>query len=442
MGIFGNFGKRMAAALSTPQTERRTGDEAVVASTATDVSEIWGNAVDGISESLAVKIATVFRCADIVSGTVASLGMNLQRLRAGGYYATDESDPLNALLADAPNERLTAFDFLKNTVLQILLRGNAYIVPEGNAAYLDDDDDVFGIGRLVLIAPDCCTYDKNANTYTINDYVNRVYGTFGADQVIHLRNFSLDGGYTGNSTLAYAARVLNIASKTDEQQQDLFKPGATTRGFVSGDGGVAQGFGMLQDEQLKKVSDRVETELLGGKRIFQLPGMMKFNQLSLTPADLQLLDSKRFNVLEICRFFGVHPDKVFSQTSTNYKASENSQTVFMTDTLTPLLRKIENEFKVKLIPVPLRRQYRITFNLENYYQSDVITEADYFTKMIQAGGMTPNEVRLKKGRAPMNGGDEMFISCNVAPVNSDKIRGTKGGSGKKKTPGVEVAKNE
>ena len=150
---------------------------------------------------------------------------------------------------------------------------------------------------------------------------------------------------------------------------------------------------------------------------------MRFNQLSLSPADLQLLDSKRFNVLEICRFFGVHPDKVFQQTSTNYKSSENSQTVFMTDTLNPLLKKIQNECYIKLVPKPIRHQYKIVFDLENYYQADILSKADYYNKMVQAGAMTPNEVRQKEGRVPMAGGDELFISCNVAPIDSNKIRG-------------------
>ena len=97
----------------------------------------------------------------------------------------------------------------------------------------------------------------------------------------------------------------------------------------------------------------------------------------------------------------------------------------MTDTLAPLLRKIENELKIKLIDRAISPYYKIKFNLEDYYQSDVLAEADYFTKMVQAGGMTPNEVRLRKGRAPLPGGNKLFVSCNVAPADSAKINGDK-----------------
>lgn len=418
MGIFDRFRKKK----NDGRSYRRGADPNVIASTTGDLSAIFGNN-EGVSETTAVRIATVFRCADIVSSSVAGLGMNVLRrktVEADGesyqLFSVEEKHPLQYLLSEKPNDVLTAFDFMKNAVLNVLLRGNAYILPVYDRGE---------VKKLLLLQSDRVTYDVLTNTYAVNDDYNHIHGEYYADEIIHLRNFSLDGGYTGSSTIAYAGKVLQIGMKTDELQIDSFKPGSTTRGFISGDNTVTQGFGQLQDDQLEAVSERVERELGSGKRIFQLPGVMRFNQLALSPADLQLLDSKKFNVLEICRFFGVHPDKVFAQTSTNYKASENSQTVYMTDTLAPLLIKIENEFKVKLIPQSVAADYKIKFNLEDYYQSDVLAEADYFTKMVQAGGMTPNEVRLRKGRKPLPGGNKLFVSCNVAPADSAKINGDK-----------------
>lgn len=418
MGIFDRFRKKK----NVGRSYRRGADPNVIASTTGDLSAIFGNN-EGVSETTAVRIATVFRCADIVSSSVAGLGMNVLRrktVEADGesyqLFSVEEKHPLQYLLSEKPNDVLTAFDFMKNAVLNVLLRGNAYILPVYDRGE---------VKKLLLLQSDRVTYDVLTNTYAVNDDYNHIHGEYYADEIIHLRNFSLDGGYTGSSTIAYAGKVLQIGMKTDELQIDSFKPGSTTRGFISGDNTVTQGFGQLQDDQLEAVSERVERELGSGKRIFQLPGVMRFNQLALSPADLQLLDSKKFNVLEICRFFGVHPDKVFAQTSTNYKASENSQTVYMTDTLAPLLIKIENEFKVKLIPQSVAADYKIKFNLEDYYQSDVLAEADYFTKMVQAGGMTPNEVRLRKGRKPLPGGNKLFVSCNVAPADSAKINGDK-----------------
>jgi len=140
---------------------------------------------------------------------------------------------------------------------------------------------------------------------------------------------------------------------------------------------------------------------------------------------LQLLDTRKFGVLEICRFFGVHPDKVFAGQSQNYKASEMSNVSFLSDTLMPKLRKIETSFTAKLIGRNLFSKMKIEFDIEPIYQTDLATMGNYIEKTVQNGVYTPNYWRAKKNQQPKEGGDQLFISCNVAPVNSKKIKGEK-----------------
>jgi HK97 family phage portal protein len=276
---------------------------------------------------------------------------------------------------------------------------------------------------LYLVAHGACDYDPETGTYDINDDVNNLFTTCESWRIVHLKNLSLDGGFTGVSTLAYAKKVLGVGGNLDSLQMDSFATGSTLRGFISGDSNLTQGFGAPQDDQLKAVKDNITSQLTSGAKIFTLPGTMKFNKLSLSPSDLQLVESKNLNVLDICRFFGVHPDRVFQSSSTNYKGSESAQTAFMTDTLFPLINKIETELTVKLIPNGLLGDYRVKFNLDDYYISDMGAKADYYTKMISAGVLTPNEVRMREGHAPVKGGDSAFITCNVAPIDSAKIKG-------------------
>ena len=241
--------------------------------------------------------------------------------------------------------------------------------------------------------------------------------------VIHLKNTSTDGGYEGLSTLHFAALAMNIAYRTDLQEADLFKPGATLRGFVTGDSSSVTGYGQLQDTQLEGQAKRMNEALAFNQRIGWLPGQMKFVQTNLTPADLELLASKKMSVVQICRFFGVHPSKVFQDTSTNYKASENSQTQYMTDTIEPLCCSILDELNYKLVARPVASRIKISFNYEHYYEVDPVSKADLYAKLIQSGVYTPNEIRVREGKAPIDGGDTAFISCNVAPITSAKING-------------------
>lgn len=361
-------------------------------------------------KELAMKIAAVYRCVDVVSKGVAQLPLVIKR-KEDDYFVLDNDDVwgLTYLLQYRPNSRLSAFEFKKSIMIQILIgSGNAYIYPQWGAN---------GYDALILLSPGSVTYDVYSNIYIVADAINKIYGTFDANEIIHLKNLSLDGGYTGVSTLTYASRTLAISANADSANVESFKTRGTLSGFVSGKGSTL-GFGTIQDSQLQGVADNIEKQLASGKKIFNLPGEMSFNQISLSPADIQLLETKTFNVLDICRFFGVHPDKVFAQQTANYKASEMSQVSFLTDTLQPILTQIENELQIKLIPRELAMQYKIDFDIEPLLQTDLLTQADYINKTISSGVKTVNQWRKKFGQAPVEGGDKVLVSANLKALDA------------------------
>ena len=361
-------------------------------------------------KELAMKIAAVYRCVDVVSKGVAQLPLVVKR-KEDDYFVIDNEDVfgLTYILQMRPNERLSAYEFKKAAMVQILIgNGNAYVFPKWGAD---------GYDSLILLSPGSCTYDVYSNTYIVSDPINKVYGTFDADEIIHLKNLSLDGGYTGVSTLQYASRTLAISANADSANVESFKTRGTLTGFVSGKNSTL-GFGAIQDTQLQSVADNIEKQLASGKKILNLPGEMSFNQISLSPSDIQLLETKTFNVLDICRFFGVHPDKVFALGATNYKASEMSQVSFLTDTLQPILTQIENELQIKLIPRELAMQYKIDFDIEPLLQTDLLTQADYINKTISAGVKTVNQWRKKFGQAPVEGGDKVLVTANLKALDA------------------------
>lgn len=367
------------------------------------------------SPNLSMKIATVYRCVDILSGSIASLPLQL-KIKKDGVFQLAENHNLNYLLFTRSNKRQNAYDMMQNAIIQMVLYGNAYILPfYGSSGELRE---------LILLSPNTTTYNVIRDVYNVNDMVNGIIGEYDSDEMIHLRNLSLDGGYTGVSTIQYAGRILGISANADERTLDSFKPGKTLKGFISGDqeAGV-RGFGEIQDKQLKDVEDRLTSEIDSGKNIFRVPGAAKFNQLSIPYTDLQLLDTRKFGVLDICRFFGVHPDKVFAGQSQNYKASAMSNESYLSDTLQTKLAKIETEYRAKLIPKSLAHKMKIEFDIESLLLTSLEQQANYIEKTVQNGIYTPNYWRAKKGQTPYDGGDDLFISCNVAPINSKKIRG-------------------
>lgn len=356
----------------------------------------------------AMAIASVYRCVDILSGTIASL--ELQHLkRSGSIFKYAGDTQLNTLFAGRANSRQNFFVLLKNVVARLLLSGNAYIYPRfsSRGELLD----------IILLGDRTVSYDKISNTYSVSDYVWNVNGVFSADEIIHLKNNSLDGGYTGVSTITYASLSLSLSANADKQTNNGLLSGNQKSGFLVG-GNELQGLGALDTEVADRVADRVNSEIAQGRRIIRLSGSMQFIESSMSNSDAELLEVRKYSVLDICRFFGVHPYMVFADQSTNYKEAENSQINFLNQTLQPLILQIEQEFSVKLLPRGRRASERIRFDLSRLFATDLRTRAEYVKSSVEAGVMTPNEGRIFENREPIDGGDQLFITCNVALVSS------------------------
>ena len=371
-------------------------------------------AVSVTSGDLAMKIAAVYRSVSILSGTIASLPLYPMRKKNGKNFTIDYESALYSLLRWKSSDRLSAYQTLESIIIQILMAGNAYMFPKfKNREY----------SELVLLKQGSVNYDVYTDKYTINDYENNIYGTFDSWRIIHLRNKSLDGSKIGVSTIQYASRILNISANADEQTLANMKSGNKQKGFLTG-GSLMDGMGKVKDSQVDKVAERLESQLASGDSVMRLPGELKWYPYTISPADAQILENRKFSIFDICRFFGVHPDKVFVEQTSNYKASENSQTSFMTDTLQPLLVQIESELTTKLISRKLIGVKEvIQFDRVALYQLDPKGAASYYKDMFEIGGMTTNRIRQENNEDPVKGGDVAFVSANVAPINSAKIYG-------------------
>lgn len=363
----------------------------------------------------AMQLPTVYRCVDILSGTIASLPLEVKRDNGSGLFRVLDRGNLNLLFAGRANERQTFYDLMFNAVSQRYLHGNAYILPRWDGEEVTELILLQGVG-----------YDSFRNVYTVSDATHGIYGEYPACDIIHLRNKTLDG-YTGLSTIDFAARSMTLAAVADLQTLEGLNDGNRQKGFITGQS-PAVGLGSISDEITDVVANRLERELSSGKSIIRMPGAFDFKPLTITPVDAQLLETRKFSPYDICRFFGVHPDMVFVEQSGNYKASENAQITYLQQTLSPVLCQISREFTTKLIPASVRKRYKIEHDTDSMFFTDSLSRAEFYKRSIESGVMTPNEVRHKEGREPVDGGDVAYISCNVAPLTSARNEPTRGES--------------
>ena len=355
----------------------------------------------------AMSIATVFRCVKLLSESVANLPLQYVK-RKDGVFIDSGNARLDYLLNVQPDYAVNAFDFWRQVVQELLLDGNAYIVPIYNNATMELD-------RLALCGRGTVTHDTLNDRYDVRDSENTICGSFTEGEIIHIKGLTLRNSKRGVSVLTYARLTMDIAITGDQETQNRFANGGNVRGIVSNDTSV-RGFGEYQDQQLAKMAQDLNVRFQDGERIVSLPGQLDFKQISLSSTDMQFLESRKFTVIEICRFFSVPPTFVYADTSNNYKTVEQADVDFLSHTLNPLLRNIEIELRRKLIPPELSHKYKFKFDRRELFACDLNDMMNYGTKLLQLG-TTVNEVRRMNNLTPVDGGDTVMVSANLRGIN-------------------------
>lgn len=366
------------------------------------------------SSSKALKLSTVYRCVSLVSDSIASLPLvpytykdDKGTLSDWRYY--DSLSNLDELLNIEPNPYQSAFIFKKLMVTHILLKGNAYIFIDRNKQGV--------VTQLTLLEPDSVTiFIGKDGTVIYKDALSK--REYDRSQIIHLIN-QTENGITGISTLQYAASTLGIAHDSENHASSFFKSGGNLAGILRPIAGTNINSTKAKDAKNSFIS-ALSTDLNTGTSgsIVVLDSGLEYQPISISPADSQLLESRKYNVNDICRFFNVPPAMAFGE-SQKYTTTEEQQLDFLVNTMTPMIEKIENEFFRKLY---LRQDWatsELRFDTENLMRLNATTRAEYYTKMHNLGAMTTNDIRKKiDGATPTKGGGRAFVQVNLQPLDN------------------------
>lgn len=397
---------------------KREAEQSAVKSNNVEGADYRQNVVYANTPDTAMKVAAVYRAVNLISSGLATLKMEYKRKdRSKGYfkvYDTASGKVMNYLLGVEPNGRMNSYTFFKNIVSGILLRGNAYVYPER---------DVMGnVSALYLLSPDSVVHDIYTNTYSVSDNVNGIYRILHGDEILHFKNVSRDGGYTGMSTIRYAAQTLGIAATADAETLKRFATGGRFKAILKNNSSV-RGFGEYQDEQLKGHGTDLQDSINRGDDILVVKGDAEVSPLSMTSADMQFLESRKFTIREIARFFNVPPSKLMDDSNSNYKSVEVSNIAFYSEALQPIVEEIEREFTAKLLNVATYQDYKYSFNLRSLYALDLESKAKWDSSRLQNGMVSVNDLRRENDIEPTEKGDEVYLSVNFAPLGSAKLSG-------------------
>jgi HK97 family phage portal protein len=307
------------------------------------------------------------------------------------------------LLDVAANPEMSAMDFRLMMIQNAINHGNGY-------AEIERD----GAGRVISLWP--LRSDRVTPMRTLaGNLVYRVTmwdGTTSQDTYLqprdmyHLKNFHTKDGITGQGVMAYAVEILGISVGADKLANALFNNGGMPSGVISVTG-------TLSDEGFDKIKNGWKEAHSGRKSggVAVLEEGATYAPVSFDPQILQFLESRKFNVVEISRFLGIPPTKLFDTQAATYSNTENANLEVVTDTLDAWAKQLEAQADIKL----LNGRYggnRSELDLYAVSRGDMTTRAKYFDTMMQMGAISSNEVRRKEGYAPYADGDRFYIAAN------------------------------
>jgi HK97 family phage portal protein len=370
----------------------------------------WGGTTTSMTATQSMKLSAVYRCVDVKSSDIGAMPWDVFTYKGDLEWVKDDSHFSYSMLNVQPNPTCSSFTFWKTFTAKVELEGNAYAKISrdgfGNPTGL-----ALCMGAVTMyIMPDLTVRYLHVNPYTNIDEMIE------GDDMIHVLNFSYDG-LLGVSTLTHAGNITGLAQSADGQAKGYYANGVNMNGIVSVPGLInSTKATQLKTDWSNSVAFNSTTGIGGG--VVVLEGGATYTPVQVNPKDAQMLETRVFNVIDICRFFGVHPSKAFDMSSAAYASSESYQLSYITDTLTPLAIKISNEVNRKLYRPSQRKRTKAILNIRELQSADLKTLAEYFLKMFQVGAYSPDDIcrALHLPLDPGGKGGKRYVQVNLAEL--------------------------
>ena len=363
-----------------------------------------------VTADTSLSLSTVYACAKLIAESIASLPCALYTYDKDGNKEAVKGHELYKIIHNSPNADMTAFDYWQVVVVSILLWGNSYSLKSfrGSGA----NKKVVSIEPLYPEFVSVIGNDDGSFRYEYTQ--NGVKQSYSEDQIMHIKGFSLSGRM-GLSIISYAKNSFGNSLAMEETSGRLFANGMRPGGALTMPGTIKK---EQRDEIRTNIADQVGGVAKSGGLII-LEGGMEYKPFSIPPVDAQMLESKSFSIEDICRWFQVPPMMVgHTQNTTTWGTGlEQINLGFLTYTLQPHIKRIEQQVNKSLLTPEEREKYFMEFNIEGFLRADSKGRAELYSKYVQNGIYSRNEVRKKENAKPYDGGDEYTVQSNMIPLS-------------------------
>jgi len=352
-----------------------------------------------VDEESALTYSTVWACVSVISKSMATLPWCVYQKTKTGRKESSEH-PVYWLLHNQPNPEMTPAVFKNILTAHVLTWGNAFCEIERDQ-----------MGRpywLWPITPDRVRVERADGGSIVYRVKNDRAGDslIPAADMLHIRGLGFDG-LIGYSVIAMASQSIGLGVAMQQFGASFFGNGANL-------GGALKHPKTLGPDARKHLEESLQKRT-GGKNALKtivLEEGMGYERIGIPPEEAQFLESRKFETLEICRWYGVPPHKIAALDRATWNNIEHQALEYVTDTLQFYVTQFEEEANLKLFGRQQRGLFYTKFNLAALLRGDLKARYDAYAVGSMWGWLSANDIRELEEMNPIPNGNLYLVPAN------------------------------
>lgn len=361
---------------------------------------------EAVGPESAKSLSVYWACIRTISEDIGKIPfITYKRLKRGKERAPKH--PVFKLLRRRPNSKMNAGTFREVLMSWALGWGNGFA---------EIQRDGFGVPQALWpIHPSRMKVDNESQPDRIRYFVGgtgvsgTAYTEIAAQNVFHLRGVGEEDG--GCSVLRMAAESIGLALAAQTFGSSFFANGSSVGGVITRP---------LGEEMTKEAMERLRkewAEIYGGAENAGKPAIledgMDWKRIGIPPEEAQFLETRQFQIEEICRWFRLAPHKVQHLLRSTFSNIAHQSIEHVGDTLQPWFTRWEEESQAKLF-----KQDEDDFFAEHLalglLRGDDTARIQFYTGMFNIGSMSQNDIREAENMNDIGPeGDVYYVPLNM-----------------------------
>ena len=326
-----------------------------------------------LNKGEATAVSAFFSGVQLISNTIGSIPIHVRDYKSGDIV----SHPFDYALDSSLQSR---FIIMKQLIWDLYVYGNAilYIKRSSNGEPVEFIYCPHGTYSIMY-------NELNRKLYYL--LTNVTSKKVEPVNVIHLIQNSTNG-VEGKGIPIYAKKLLDIALATDTHAKNYFENGANIDGLLKSSK-------PLTSAQKLDIKQSWQTVHGAGKSggIAVVGGDMEYTPIGSNANDAQMIETRKFNAEEVCRYLCIDPILLGISGATSYNSIEQAQLSFLSHCIYPLISLIESEFNRKVFTPSEKSKYYIDFDENHIMFADKSATANYYATLVKNGILTINEIQ-------------------------------------------------